>query len=92
MCADPYNREELWPTNYPTNTDLYQFLQIAVAHRKQYQVWLYPQVQRYADDTFYAFTRGNTFVALTNVGSNGNTQPRTITYHPYANGVKLCNM
>ncbi len=50
------------------------------------------QVQRYSDDSFYAFTRGTTFVALTNVGSNGSSQQRTITYHPYADGTKLCNL
>lgn len=51
-----------------------------------------PQVQRYSDDSFYAFTRGTTFVALTNAGSNSGTLMRTITYHPYKEGTKLCEM
>jgi hypothetical protein len=63
-----------------------------IAHRKAGALWAQPQVQRYADDTFYAFTRGTTFVATTNVGSNGPTVTRTITYHPYADGTKLCNL
>ncbi len=50
------------------------------------------QVQRYADDTFYAFTRGTTFVAMTNVGSGGATQQRTITYMDYPDGTRLCNL
>lgn len=50
------------------------------------------QVQRYADDSFYAFTRGNVFVATTNVGSSGQQVVRTITYHPYREGARLCNM
>ena len=37
----------------------------------------------------YAFTRGNLFVGLTN---SQNTQSVTITYHPYPNGQKLCNI
>ena len=49
-------------------------------------------MQRYADDTFYAFTRGTVFIATTNVGSKGSPQERTITYHPYSNGTKLCNL
>lgn len=53
------------------------------------------QVQRYADDQFYAYTRGDTaaamFVALTNVGSAGSPVSRTITYHPYPDGTVLCN-
>ena len=30
-------------------------------------------------------------MATTNVGSHGPTVVRTITYHPYADGTKLCN-
>jgi hypothetical protein len=41
----------------------------AVAARKTSQVWASPQVQRYSDSQFYAFTRGDVFVATTNVGS-----------------------
>lgn len=56
------------------------------------QVWNYPQVQRYAQNNFYAFTRGDTFVAMTNVGQGGATQSYEITYHPYSNGQQLCNL
>lgn len=43
------------------------------------------QVERYVDDQFFAFTRGDVFVATTNVG-NGQSLTRTITYHPYSDG------
>ena len=43
------------------------------------------QVQRYVDDQFFAFTRGNVFVATTNLGS-GQSFTRTITFHPYSDG------
>ena len=49
-----------------------------------------PQVQRYVDDQFFAFTRGKVFVATSNIGS-GQSMTRTITYHPYSDGIsKSC--
>jgi len=89
---DPNNREVLWPTGFNTNTVLYQHIKTLVQVRKHAQVWNFPQVQRYSDNNFYAFTRGNTFVALTNGGTSQATLSRTITYHPYSNGQKLCNV
>jgi len=90
--SDPNNREPLWRTGFSTTNPLYGFISKLVGYRKQAQLWSYPQVQRYADDTFYAFTRGTTFVALTNGGSNQAQLVRNITYHPYSNGQKLCNL
>jgi len=89
---DPNNREPLWPTGFSTSNSLYSLITKLVAYRKQAQVWNYAQTQRYADDQFYAFTRGNTFVALTNGGSSQSQVVRTITFHPYTNGQKLCNL
>jgi len=89
---DPNNREPLWPTNYSQSSEMYQFIAKVVAYRKDAQVWKYSQVQRYADDNFYAFTRGSSFVAMTNGGSNKDHVLVTITYHPYSNGQKLCNL
>ena len=91
-AIDPKNREPLWPTGFPTTFPLYQFLKVVITTRKNNQVWQYPQVERYADDQFYAFTRGNVFVATTNVGSHGNTVTRQITYHPYTAGTRICNV
>jgi len=87
---DPANREVLWP-NYGRNV-LTDFIQLVVNYRKKAKVWNFPQVQRYADDQFYAFTRGNSFVATTNVGGSGVTIQRTISYHPYPDGTTLCNL
>jgi alpha-amylase len=89
----PDNRLPLWLSGFATDTPLYQFLAQLVAYRKAAQVWQYEQVQRYADDSFYAFTRGlGTFVALTNVGSGGGDVTRTITYQQWPDGTKLCNL
>jgi len=89
---DPYNREPLWTTSFNQQTTLFQFIQLVNNYRKKAAVWEDEQIQRYADDSFYAFTRGSSFVALTNVGSSGSTVSRTITYHPYSSGTKLCNL
>jgi len=91
-AVDPQNREPLWKSNYDTKHELYQFISKLNSVRSKYAVWKYDQIQRYADDNFYAFTRGNVFVALTNVGSYGSNVVREITYHPYKEGTTLCNI
>ena len=49
----------------------------------------YPQIQRYSDNDFYAYTRGNAFMAFT---KDLNDVSKLITFHPYKNGQKLCNI
>ena len=44
-------------------------------------------IQRYVDDYFYAYTRGKVLIAVSNVM---NLQ-RTINYHSFSEGDKLCN-
>jgi len=85
---DPNNREQLW-TNFDTNSDIYQYIKTILTFRKKTQFYNNTQIQRWSDDTFYAFTRGNIFFAFTNSKSQ---QVRLITYHPYSNGVTLCNL
>ena len=46
------------------------------------------QVQRYSDNNFYAFTRGDVFAVFTN---SNNSITRTITYHPFNENDRLCN-
>ena len=85
--ADPGNREPLWD-NYNTNSELYKLLGKANALRKSISIWNYGIVQRWADDNFYAFTRGNVLACFTNVQS----LQRTITYHEFNVGDRLCNV
>ena len=84
--ADPNNREPLWG-NYNTNSEMYQALAVANKVRKENQIWNQKVVQRYADDVFYAFTRGNVLVCLT----RGEGCTKLITYHEFAEGTRLCN-
>lgn len=88
---DPYNRESLWP-HYDTTNTLYTSIATMAKFRIKLGSALYnsPQVQRYVDDQFFAFTRGKVFVATSNIGS-GQSMTRTITYHPYSDGIsKSC--
>lgn len=87
--ADPNNRETLW-TSMNTDHEIYKFLTKAVSARKTYKVWNEQYVERWCDDSFFAFTRGNVLVALTN--NDQGSQKRDITYHPYSAGQKLCNV
>lgn len=63
--ADPQNRESLWQ-DYNTSSSLYQMIGTVHAQRKASQIWQHDQVERYVDDNFYAFSRGEFLVALTN--------------------------
>ena len=67
---------------------MYKLLAKTHALRKKVKIWNYAIVQRYADDNFYAFTRGNVLACFTNVKS----LQRTIDYHDFKNGDKLCNV
>lgn len=57
--------------------------------RKQYKIWENRQIQNYSCDNFYAFSRGDVFVALTNTWDNVNV---TIDYEFFADDTKLCNV
>ena len=87
--ADPANRESLWP-NYNRQSDLYLYLQQLIATRKSYKVYAYSQVQRYASDDFYAFSRGEVLVCLTNSG--GSDVTKTVSYLPFEQGDVVCNV
>ena len=85
---DPQNREALWTSMNPSNP-LYTFIQTIVGVRKQYKVWSQPHVERWCDDSFYAFTRGSVLIAVTN--NDQGQQHRDVSYHPYQPGQKICN-
>ena len=84
--SDPYNREVLWH-NFDTNIDMYKALGAANKVRKEKKIWEKPFVQRYSDDVFYAFTRGDVLVCVT----RGESCSRKITFHEFSNGSKLCD-
>jgi alpha-amylase len=85
---DPFNREPLF-AKMDRNSDMYKYIRSLVTFRINQSLWTKPQVQRYSDDNFYAFTRGNILALFTNTD---NFLQRTITYHSFSEGTKLCNI
>lgn len=85
---DPQNRESLWQ-DMNESSDFYQIISKVNAQRKASEVWNFEQVERYADDSFFSFSRGEFLVALTNSGS---TQQRQVTYTPFSEGEMVCNI
>jgi len=72
-----------------TDTDFYQQIAAVNAQRKTSAIWDQEQVERYVDDNFFAFSRGEFLVALTNGGSS---QSRQVTYTPFSEGETVCNI
>lgn len=75
--ADPANREDLWRSNFNTNTNLYQSIAKLTAARKAAGGLAgNDHVHIYVSDTAYAWSRagGNLIVLTTNAGSSSNAQ------------------
>jgi alpha-amylase len=72
------------------NSDMYGFIGKINAARKRFAIWDEPQVERYVDNEFYAYSRGKLFVAITNKVSGG--VQKFISYHPFSNGQTICNI
>lgn len=85
---DPANREPLW-TDMKTDSEIYEYLRTINKFRKESEFYTYDQVERLADGSFYAFTRGQYFFAFTN---SLESQARTISSHSYPEGTVLCNI
>jgi len=93
--AEPWNREDLWRSKFNQQSELYKFIALVNKARIQNKVWREPQIERYVDEKFFAFTRGNTEKSVLIVTTNGGSQyaaKRQITYHPYKEGQQLCNI
>jgi alpha-amylase len=71
------------------SSDMYQIISKLVNFRKQVRLWEKNQIQRYADDNFYAFSRDKILCLFTNTSDY---LIRTITYHPFSENDKLCNL
>ena len=75
--ADPANREDLWRSNFNTNTNLYQSIAKLTAARKAAGgLASNDHVHLYVADTAYGWSRagGNLIVITTNSGGSSNAQ------------------
>jgi len=71
------------------NSDIYKFTAAINHARKVHRIWEKPMNEKYVLDNFYAFTRGDFFVALTNKhGDVSVNVPNT----GFADGTTVCNI
>ncbi|RDD43685.1 Alpha-amylase [Trichoplax sp. H2] len=88
---DPNNRESLFP-NFNQNHWMYDYIKTVNDYRKtviNYNGQAY--VERYVSNDFFAWSKGNTLVVTSNVGSGGSTS-KTISYLPYSVGTSIVNV
>ena len=75
--------------HFDKTTDMYQMIAKINNYRKESKFYNEDTIQRYADSEFYAFSRGKKMlVCLT----RGISVQRTITYHSFDIGSKLCDL
>ena len=88
---DPQNRESMFE-HFNQNHLLYKVISKVNKFKLSQGSSVYnaKQIQRYSDNSLYAFTRGMLFVAVSNLGSGGHST-HTITYHPYSDNTNLSN-
>jgi len=63
--SDPGNREPIW-NNFNEDHDIYKFVKTINSARAAQSVQEHDFAEKWVDDTMYAYTRGQFFVALTN--------------------------
>ena len=85
---DPQNREPLW-NNLDTSSNLYQMLKIANQVRKDHKTYSQKYIERYVDDDFLSFSRGDVLVAL---ARNDGALSRDVSYLPFSEGDVVCNI
>ncbi|PWN50517.1 alpha-amylase [Violaceomyces palustris] len=81
---DPYNREALWGSGYPTNSPLYVHIQKVNKLRKKVQSasdapLSTPLTSLYNSSNAWAFKKGNMLVVLSSAGQNSGTQTVSIS-------------
>ena len=86
--SDPKNREILFG-KYNTQSDIYQMVKIANSVRKMFKIYDYDFIRRYADEHYYAFTRGKVLIIISD-GTPDKTKI-TLTKHGFEENDKLCN-
>lgn len=71
-------------------SEMYKFIATINKARKSAKIWNEEQVERYADNEIFAYSRGKFLVLLTNNVSG--TVKKFISYHPFSSGQVICNI
>jgi len=85
---DPENRESLWQ-DMNKDFDLYKKTAAVNKARKATEAYKSPFEEKYVMDNFYAYSRGDMFVALTNSYDHVSY---TVPNLPWADGTTVCNI
>ncbi|KAK2950103.1 putative Alpha-amylase A type-3 [Blattamonas nauphoetae] len=88
---DPNNREPMWASGWNETHQIYSFIKKCASARAKIGV-NDKLIERYVDDSFYAWSRGCVFSAVTNKGSWAGDVSRRITYHPFSEGDQLLDL
>lgn len=72
-----------------TNSAIYKTTAAVNKARKAHKIWTQPMEEKYVLDNFYAFARGDFFVALTN---SHDTVDVSVPNAPFAEGSTVCNI
>lgn len=65
------------------NSEMYKYIKTCVTARKTHKVWESEDIERYVANQFYAFSRGDVLIALTNTDD---TVSIPVNYNPYSEG------
>jgi len=87
------NRVPLWTTGFAQNGEQFTWLSLVLAYRRAAAVWQHPVVSQVLDDSVMAFSRGSTFVAVTN--SAAGSEVRQVpggSASPFPPGSRICNI
>jgi alpha-amylase len=85
--SDPHNRESLWQ-DMNTQSDIYKMTATVNRVRKDHNIGHQQQMEKYVTDNFYAYSRGNVLVALTNTHDK---QHESVPNTPWSDGTEVCN-
>ena len=83
---DPNNRECMFG-KYKQTTKIFKYLKAANKIRQNLKLYNEKVIQKYLDESFYAFTRGKVLIAIT----KGDKFSIKLTNDEYEIGQKLCN-
>ena len=91
------NREPLWTSGFPTDSswgDMYSFIRTVLIFRRSSRFYKHNPTEIFADESFYAFSRGDTLFAMTNVGESGPVIRKQLTGFgvPWEKGTTVCNL
>jgi alpha-amylase len=73
---------------------MFTFIQTVLKYRKVARLYSFDPVEVVADDSMYAFSRGDAFIALTNVGGGSSSIKKTLSGSgvQYLAGTVVCNI